>query len=163
MKIDRKSGFLIALCIFFLFSLLLVVKVNYEKHERKILYESIIQIIKKYENGESKCINLGNVNEISWEKLYIFGSYSYPEDIDTKLGTFWLGSRFTQIKYSDAVILLVFVKDNHVSQYVEFYKGDGDFSGNKTGLIYNKNEAKFVENEKGEITPISCNSNNCCN
>ena len=160
---SKKRVLIFASCFLVLISIVVLAILNYENLERDKLYESIIQLIQKYDRGESKCIDLGNIDLINWDKVYIFGPYSYPEDIDARLGTYWRGSRFSQIKYSDAITLLVFVDKGRVRQYVEFYKGDGDFSGNKTGLFFSKNEAKFKKNDLGEISQKYCDNDDCCN
>jgi hypothetical protein len=136
-------------------------KFNNEKKERGILYKTIFQIIGKYDNGETNCINIGLVDSYPWDTLFVFGPYSFPEAIDSRLGFFWLGSRFTQIKDSDSVALLVFVKGKTVRQYVEFYLGDGDFSM-LHGTVVNKKDAIFKKNDLGDIVHIQCNSSNCC-
>jgi len=145
---------LVFLCILGIVSFL-IFKSN--ENERQIISSSLVQEIQKNRAGEVDKVDLSLLSTSTWDKVYVFRPYTLPEKIDKVLGNYWIGSRFTEIKSSDRISLLVFTKNGQVVQYLEFPRSQGDFSPatNETG--YPLTEAQFTMDEKGQMIWVFAN------
>ena len=158
---NKKTLFVIILSLSLLF-LGVMIKLDVDKKERNAINRSILLEISNYDKGITKCINFNKINYVQWDRLYIFNPYSTSEEIESKIGTFWLDGRMTKISSNDNIALLLFMEGNSVRQYVEFYRGNGDFTSFENGLSYKKNQAFFVQDKVGHFIPMKCESGNCC-
>lgn len=122
-----------------------------DENYRQLLRSDLADIISQNQTGEIPVVDFSTITTFVWDRLFVFGPYTSPEQIDSSLGSFWLGSRFTSIKSSDRVTLLVFTKNGHVVQYLEFPRGWGDFSMVDNELGYTIEESRFIVDETGRM------------
>ena len=122
-----------------------------EEKERQKISSSLNQEVQKNRAGDIDLVDFSLLTSFSWDKLYIFSPYSPPESIDTALGKYWIGSRFTEIKSSDRISLLVFTKNGKVVRYLEFPRSRGDFSPAANESGYPMPLAKFIVDDKGQM------------
>lgn len=122
-----------------------------KEKERQKMSSILVRAIQKNRAGIIDKVDVSLLTSFSWDKLYVFGPYTPPKKIDTILDKYWIGSRFTEIKSSDRISLLVFTKNGQVVQYLESPRSRGDFSpaANETG--YSMIEAQFIVDEKGQM------------
>lgn len=150
MKI-RLSLIVIVISIIFFLAIFLITKSD--QNERAILDQNIVQIINDYDRGKTDCINFDMINLFNWDRLYIFAPYSTPEKIESTIKTIWFGSRFTHIDTNENIALLVFLQNGNVVQYIEFWRGDGDFANSENVDGYFKSNLCFTKNSRGQIIP----------
>lgn len=148
-KLARTS--LILLMLLCVLGVVFYLNFKSEEKDRNKLSLSLVQAIQRNKVGEIDKVDLSLLTSFSWDKLYIFRPYSPPEYIDTVLGKYWIGSRFTEIEWSDRISLLVFTKNGQVVQYVEFPRNQGDFSLAANEKGYSITEAQFIMDEKGQM------------
>ena len=123
--------------------------------ERQSLQADLSEAISRYENGEINFVDFTTLATFSWDRLYVVGPYTSPKKIDSILGTFWLGSRFTPIQSSDSIALLIFTKRGHVVQYLEYPRGLGDFASADNRLGYAMEESRFIVDERGRMVWVN--------
>jgi hypothetical protein len=147
---NRLSSILIVISITFLGIFFLI---KSDQNNRSILGATIVQLINDYDQGKTDCIDFDEINFINWDRLYIFAPYSTPEKIESTIKTIWFGSRFTHIENSDVITLLVFTRNGNVVQYIEFWRGDGDFANSENVDGYFKSNLCFTKNSRDQIIP----------
>lgn len=120
-----------------------------DENYRQLLRYDLAKAISRNQTGEISDVDLSVIMTFTWDKLFIFGPYTSPKKIDTILGRFWLGSRFTDIEGSDQIALLMFTKNGRVIQYLKFPRNQGDFSmsANETGYTFE--ESRFTVDGRG--------------
>jgi hypothetical protein len=67
------------------------------------------------------------------------------------LGSFWIGSYFTDIESNEAITLFVFMNHGHVVKYLEFPRGPVDFSTAYHESGYTVENAIFTLDTRGRI------------
>lgn len=137
------SAFLIVVFLFFLYI------IDHQKKEK--LIADIKTTISMVQANKIPNIDFSTFTPNNWDRLFIFGPYTSYVEIDNALGRFWLYSRFTTIESNDRVNLLVFTKGNRVVEYIEFFRGNGDFSTAQNEIGYPRLEAKFIMDAQGRI------------
>lgn len=103
----------------------------------------------------AKIVDLSAIAPFPWDRVYFFDPYTSSRKIDSVLGRFWLESRFTNIESSDRITLIVFIHNGWVAQYLEFPRGQGDFSNLDNDVGYIREEAIFSIDAKGDIYWLS--------
>lgn len=73
-------------------------------------------------------VNLGLIGPVGWQRMCVFGPYTTNEQVRRKLGFEWDAERYSDIKTSDGINLLVFVKNGKVAAFTEHPRKDTDFS-----------------------------------
>lgn len=106
---------------------------------RKMIDDNHLGIIDK--------VDLSLLTISNWDRFYIFQPYTVPEKIDKVLGIFWMGARFSDIKSSDQITLLVFTNNTKVVQFLEFPRSAGDFAFAVNDSGYSILESQFVADE----------------
>lgn len=119
---------------------------------RQPLRAAISAEILEYRRGRVRAIDFSKVARFGWDKLYIIRPYTSPDQIDSILGTFWLGSRFTTIESNDGIALPVFMQRGHVTQYVEFLRGTADFASAASPEAYDRDSARSTLDEDGRAS-----------
>jgi hypothetical protein len=114
------------------------------------LDKKLIAAIEEGRNAERPVIvRLRDLTTFDWERFYVFGPYTPPEDVRNALGIDW--DPDSTIAFQDWDDLLVFVKGGKVVHYHDHPLNHGDFYGIKrTG--YTPDEAVFeVRMETGRL------------
>ena len=99
-KLDRKTITIILGVTFFVFMLGLIIGILKEVDENSGGNSKLIgipspveselsKLVVRYKNGELDNINASDATTFSWDKLYIFGSYTEPREIDSVAGRSW--------------------------------------------------------------------------
>jgi len=148
-KVAQTS--LALLLVLSIFGVILFLVYKSEERERQELELNLAQTIQKNQVGDVEKVDISSLTSFSWDRMYVFAPYTLPVRIDTVLGKNWLGSRFTSIKSSDRITLLVFTKNARVVQYLEYPRNEGDFSSTANETGYSINEAQFIVGEKGQM------------
>ena len=73
-------------------------------------------------------LDLRLVGVPDWDRVCIFGPYTYNSDAKMTLGFEWDIEAKTDIRSSDGINVLAFVKDSSVLDYVEHPRNKGDFA-----------------------------------
>jgi len=90
---------------------------------------------------------------LEWDRVHIFAPYSTPELIEQELGFGWAASADHSINMSDAIHLLVFVRNDAVVRFTELSRDFGNFAGPDLAGGYTPNEAVFaVVRASGQLT-----------
>lgn len=145
---QRNLLILLLLCIV---GIAVYVDFRADENYRQLLRSNLADVISQNQAGEIPVVDFSTITTFAWDRLYVFGPYTSPEKIDASLGSFWLGSRFTSIKSSDRVTLLIFTKNGNVIQYLEFPRGQGDFSTADNRMGYTIEESRFIVDETGRM------------
>lgn len=88
--------------------------------ERKIALE--------FHKGPGTVIRLASLTSFQWDIVHVFPPYSSKEIIDKQLGISWPEASRTGIFDSDAISLLVFMRNGSVVRYARPLRSDGDFA-----------------------------------
>jgi len=107
----------------------------------------------RYNNGEIPVVDISTITAFSWDRLYMFGDYTEPSEIDSVVGRSWRENCYTSIYTSEAT-LLVFTVNGIVIHCIDYYgDGIGDFlipqEAYQEGI--SSQEALFVVNEHKRI------------
>ena len=117
------------------------------------LKAELSNMVNSYNNGEIDIVDLSALTTFSWDRLYLFGDYTEPSEIDSIVGRSWRENCYTQISVSDGYILLVFVGNDVVVHCIDYPKDEGDFL--ISDQIYKNSisfqEAFFVVDEHGKL------------
>jgi hypothetical protein len=92
----------------------------------------------------SPSVHLRAIPSRSWQRVYIFGPYTPPEQISAALGFSWSGSAAEVIQSSDSVNLLLFVRDQSVVMSVLHPCNHGDFVPESVGRNFARDDAEFA-------------------
>lgn len=90
------------------FSLLLCLAFVITERQGQAYEKLLLQQIELYKDGQLESIDLSEVNEISWDKLYLFAPYTPVSEVNSVVAGVWIGAWLTDIQYSDRGTLLVF-------------------------------------------------------
>jgi hypothetical protein len=71
---------------------------------------------------------LADVTDFEWDRFYAVPPYSTPREIEEQLGFDWGDAVHSDIDTSDAITLLLFVRDGEVVKAFEQENGAGYFS-----------------------------------
>jgi hypothetical protein len=112
----------------------------------------------RYKNGEISVIDISTITTFSWDRLYIFGDYTHPSDLDAVVGKSWgnnnnCDSQLFPVTYSDSYTLLVFSNKSIVVHCLAYVKSPYFLvvpePQNRSG--YSPQEALFVLDDRGKI------------
>lgn len=94
-------------------------------------------------------INVAELTDFAWDRLFIFAPFTAHNDIHESLGFHWSGVATTNIHQSDVNTLLVFVKDQRVLGWCEYPRVKADFSLVSSTTGYAPKDAVFnIRTEK---------------
>ena len=93
-------------------------------------------------SGQST-VHLRSIPSPAWERVYIFGYYTLPEEITSALGFEWSSPDAEALQNSDSVNLLVFVRQRHVVMSILHDCNGGDFGPDSAGYNYAWDDAEF--------------------
>ncbi len=93
--------------------------------------------------GPGTVIDFAEVAPFTWDRLYIFGPYTPPQNIHSCLGFRWQGVRWTSIEDSDGVNLVVFVRSGEVVHWFEYPRGRVELGYLTDPRGYAREEAHF--------------------
>ena len=117
------------------------------------LEAELSKMVNRYKNGEIEVVDLSALTSLSWDRLYLFGDYTYPTEIDSLVGRSWRDNCYTNISNSDGYVLLVFVENDVVVHCTDYPKNEGYFlisnQIHKNGI--SSEEAFFTMNEHGML------------
>ena len=115
------------------------------------LTAELSNMVNSYKNGEIDIVDLSALTTFSWDRLYLFGDYAEPKEIDSIVGRSWRENCYTNISVSDSYTLLVFVGNDVVVHCMDYPKNEGDFLISdhvyKNGI--SSQEAFFTVDEHG--------------
>jgi hypothetical protein len=146
--------------VFISLSILLVISVTFTflfskirevKNDRDYLLTNLTQTIPQEKLNNNFVIDISTLTPFAWDRFFVFAPYASPERINSTLGRLWVGQYFTTIKTNDRVTLLVFTNKGRVVQYLEYPRGNGDFSTVDNNIGYSAEESLFSIDEKGRI------------
>jgi hypothetical protein len=92
----------------------------------------------------SERIDLAQLTDFDWDRLYIFGPHTKRDEVQNALGYEWAGVSKTKIARSDEISLLVFTKDRKVVGWLEYLRLKADFSFVSSSTGYTRDEARFA-------------------
>jgi hypothetical protein len=95
------------------------------------------------QRGPGATVDFTRVAPFAWDRLYVFGPYTPPEQIHASLGFHWGGVEGTSIQESDGVNLVVFVKDGQVVHWFEHPRHRGELEAVADPRGYAREEAQF--------------------
>lgn len=101
------------------------------------------EIARQFRLSGDGSVNLAQAVPGPWEEVCVLGPYSDKIAASNTLGFDWNSETRTSIRADDAIVVLVFVKDGKVLQYVEHPRGDGDFS-RLGGKCFAREASRFV-------------------
>lgn len=123
-----------------------------EKRPPDPLIAELSDLISRYENGKVSEIDLATITEFSWDRLYVFGPYTQPEEIKSIIGKSWYVNCFTQIDSLENSALLVFTSNAEVVYCLDYPMGENDFVYlYKYTSGFSIEEAHFVLNESRDL------------
>jgi len=107
------------------------------------------RIAQRVASDDGRPIDLAELTDFDWDRVYCFDCYSERSDIEKRLGFSWPGLGGSGIEMSDGVTLIVFVKDGQVVRSFDQPRNKGDFGriDNPHGLW--KSDARFVVSREG--------------
>ena len=100
------------------------------------------EISNQFKASGKTSIDLQEAVPTQWEKVCVFGPYSDNEEIEQVVGFKWPAESRTNIKDSDGISLLLFVREKSVIEYVEQPRDEGDFA-RLDGRCFNSSTARF--------------------
>lgn len=110
----------------------------------EIYEELLIQQIELYKNGQRESIDLSEVNDVPWDKVYFFAPYTPVSEVNSVVAGVWVGAWLTDIQYSDRGTLFVFLKNGVVVQHLLFALNIADFSTSVRESGYLPEGAQFI-------------------
>jgi hypothetical protein len=100
-------------------------------------------ITKAVQEGETT-LDVGNICENSWDRLFIFGPYTAESDVHAGLGYQWIDFSKSDINISDGITLLVFIENGKVTTWFNHPRSGGDFADASKPGGYARSEAIFA-------------------
>lgn len=97
---------------------------------------------------KSEFIDLSDLNDFEWDSLLILGAYSDIEKIEKELNLDLGNIKENEIKYSDSINLIIFLKNGRSVKISQLSRNAGDFTNLEQ--IIKKNEAKYIKPKKGK-------------
>ena len=133
------------LFLFILFITLTVIILDKNGHLNKEIFRHRISnnIQTQLETNNWTKLDLSKIIKSNFERVCIFGPYSQNKGVENLLGFKWDIEAKTSIHLDDSHNVLVFIKDNHVIDYVKHARNFGDFS-NFSGQYFDKFNSKFI-------------------
>jgi hypothetical protein len=101
------------------------------------------QIAKSATAHPTAPLNVAELTDFQWDRLYIFAPFASHDDIQESLGFAWPNVSKTHIHHSDVNTLLVFVKDKQVAGWIEYPRVKADFSLVSSMTGYAPKDATF--------------------
>ena len=129
------------------FGIMYYLNTKSEEKDRQKINLVLTKMIDDNHFGIIDKVDLSLITMSKWDRFYIFQPYTVPEKIDNVLGKFWIGARFSDIKSSDQINLLVFTNKTKVVQFLEFPRSAGDFAFAVNDSGYSILESQFVADE----------------
>ena len=140
----------IALLFLSIITTALVFKHSKDVAERSILNSYIDSAINDYKEEREPFIDFATINYFSWDKIYIFGSYSDCRDIIKALDDpyFWFECKASGIEDYEGILLFVFKRKSFIAKSTT-YSGASINRNSQVG--YSHNNASFIFNEEGRM------------
>lgn len=147
-----QRGTVITLVVVAAFFLVAGVVILRSAENRSSLEASLSTAIRAAPDGDT--LQLNEVTDFAWERLYLFGPYTTDGVINEALGFNWSGAADTGIGQSDGHNLLVFVDGQEVVDWAMLGRAVGDFPGHGE---FTPAEAKFIvrRNASGAMTELA--------
>jgi hypothetical protein len=103
------------------------------------LNNKLIKISKIVSNtNQPFTFHLDSLTNFNWDHLFIFGPYTYSEDIDSILGFSWNSFDKYSMEYNEGHFLLVFTLNQKVIYDLIYSRKYGDFNKIKRTIIKRK-------------------------
>ena len=113
---------------------------------------ALLDAISRHKNGEIPNVDLSTITTFTWDRLYVFESYTQPSEIAAVGGRSWRESCFTTIGTSEGLALLVFTNNGQVVDCIEFPSNIADFAPLwEYEMGFSREEARFIVDERGQI------------
>ena len=95
-------------------------------------------------------VNLAQVVDFDWDRLFVFGPYSYPDGMCKDLGLSSRGCSAAALKDVDeGDFLLLFLKDGTITYRETFSRLKGNFDQNCLGKAIPRADARFAIDRRG--------------
>jgi hypothetical protein len=78
--------------------------------------------------GSGGSLRMVDYTRFEWDRFFVFGPYTTPDQIEHALGLDWKGAQRSGIAERDGICLLVFVNDSEVVRFVEQPRDEGDWA-----------------------------------
>jgi hypothetical protein len=115
---------------------------NSEKFKKRLT----AAIARKRETTEQVSVNLKELTDFEWDRVYVFTPYTPLEQVNDTLGYIWPHAKSIRIDARDDINLIVFTADGQVVDYVELKRHLGDFEKREG---FTPDEGTFTVEEKG--------------
>ena len=116
------------------------------------LETELAELISQYEDGSISVIDLTSITRFSWDKVYIFGPYTQPSEIETAVGKSWQKNCNTEIASLENSTLLLFTNNEKVVHCTDYPMDKNDFVSlyrHTEGFSFN--EAQFTLSDTGNL------------
>lgn len=107
-------------------------------------------IADNFSSSGGRVVDLAAAVPGEWDRVCVLGPYSDNAKSAQTLGFDWPSGTLTNVRHSDAVSVLVFVRGGATVKYVEHSRGSGDFS-NLSGRCFARALARFVQVDRPAI------------
>ena len=94
--------------------------------------------------GDGTIVRVQHLTDFAWEQFVVFGPYTSCEEIEKTLGFKWKDCKATDIEMSDAIDLLVFVRQKRIVRLEELPRRNGDFASESLNGLFTPRTAVFI-------------------
>ncbi len=135
----RQKGFGLATA-FCLLLLLLCLGACSSKEDRFV--KRLNAAVQAAKDRPPATIKISDCTDFDWDRLYVFGPYTPPKAIEKDIGYKWRGSRNDRLESTKGINLLVFVRQDRVTESFEVPRFT-DFMDLAKKHIFSKVDAVF--------------------
>ncbi|MBC8162876.1 MAG: hypothetical protein H7Z42_16835 [Roseiflexaceae bacterium] len=109
--------------------------------------------------GGSGAVDIGQIDQFGWDRLYVFTPYTPHTTVDEALGFAWAKVHELDIERRDDINLLVFTQGRSVASYLELPRNRLDFAHISDDHLFTRLSAQFqARTESGSqvllLTPV---------
>jgi hypothetical protein len=102
-----------------------------------------LALLEQVRQGPGAVVDFAQIAPFAWDRLYIFGPYTPPEEIDACLGFHWSEYWRTSIRGNKGHNLVMFVREGRVVHWFEHPRNCGELEELADPKGYARAEAKF--------------------
>ena len=127
-------------------------------YSRIILDSRIDTLLAEYKSGRVQYVDVASINGIKWDRVYLFGGYSYCDNVASVVNVPSYKTRcdLTPIAHSEDATLFVFKYKNRVVRDVKYFgRSYRHKCDPNTYLPYSPKDAKFVFDKNGDFICVA--------